>query len=89
MPSLREREGELEYLLGALLGMDAFNPDGHIETIGDGAFEELHAAVREGVYDNGNFRMLETVLTRACRRAGLRGSKTICARDIREAQKMV
>ncbi|KAB2891153.1 MAG: AAA family ATPase [Desulfobulbaceae bacterium] len=66
IPSLNERkELELAYILDVLMQMVAFNPEGKIKEIGEQALR----ALRGFDYDNGNFRDLEILMRRACRRA--------------------
>jgi len=66
IPSLNERkEQELAYILDVLMQMEAFNPERKIKEIGAGALQWL----QNFDFDKGNFRDLETMLRRACRRA--------------------
>lgn len=79
VPSLNERkQQELPYILDVMLQMEAFNPGGRIEEIGKEALQ----ALLEFDYDRGNFRDLENMLRRACRKASSEGRKYIVKNDV-------
>ena len=79
VPSLNERkEKELAYILDVMLQMEAFNPEHKIKEIGAVAMQWL----QNFDFDKGNFRDLEALLRRACRRAGGDGRGYLVEGDV-------
>jgi len=71
IPPVKERKGELPFILDTMLQMEAFNPHGEIKEVGQKALQ----ALKNHNYDRGNFRDLENLVRDACRIA-LNDSRT-------------
>lgn len=82
VPSLLDRVDELEFLLEAVLQIEYFNPGRAIKGIGCGAWRKLDTAIRGGRFAHGNFRLLESVLSAACRRAVGEGRNVVLVGDL-------
>lgn len=65
IPALRERMGDLPFILDCLLQRTSINPNRWIEEIGQQAFEFL----KTSTFEEGNFRELEDLFRSACQRA--------------------
>jgi DNA-binding NtrC family response regulator len=65
IPSLKERAGDLPFILDCLLQRQSMNPNGAILEIGKNTLEHLNA---HG-FEEGNFRQLENEFRTACQLA--------------------
>ena len=85
VPSLRQRIDELDYLLEVLLADPALNPGLVVTVIGEKALDVVRDAVATGLFDNGNFRLLESAFKRACLAAAADGRDYLVEADVRNA----
>lgn len=78
IPGLNERKGDLPFILDCLLQRPAMNPGLEIESIGEGAFEEIE----KFDFTDGNFRQLENMFRGACELALRDNRKFLVRSDI-------
>jgi DNA-binding NtrC family response regulator len=78
IPSLNERKDWFPLILDTLLQSEKVNPGQSVTNIGQAALNQL----TQRDYTDGNFRMLENILTEAVERARRQGRSFLVSKDI-------